>query len=175
MKKILTIGLFMLLATGSFAQRTTLTKCFLSLEVPKGWIKKESTDSLTGEYNCTFLGDTLTSTPALAFFPPLMLKTTFIDTSVVDAKTLRDFFAKEFPAMSNGYKQIGVTEEVIDNHKFYKLEYTLPKDGVENHLITYFYDSGVYSVSMISLIDTEAGYKKTQKIFAAAVASIKFM
>jgi hypothetical protein len=175
MKKILTISLFILLATGSFAQRTTLTKCFLSIEAPKGWIKKESTDSLTGEYSCTFLGDTVTAKPALAFFPPLLLKTTFIDTAVVDAKTLRDFFAKEFPGMSNGYKQIGVTEEVVDNHKFYKLEYTLPKDGVENHLITYFYDSGMFSVSMISLIDTEEGYKKTQKLFAAAVASIKFM
>lgn len=176
MKKILTIGLFLFISTASFAQRQTLAKCFLSLEPPAGWIKKEQTDSVSGEYTCTFLGDTASAKPALAFFPPLNLKTTFIDTSVVDAKTLCTFFAKEFPGMSKGYVQIGQIQEMnLDNHKIYKLEYTIPKDGVTNHLITFFYDSGLYSVSMISLIDTEADYTKHVRAFNAAIGSIKFL
>ncbi|UPT66693.1 MAG: hypothetical protein M0D57_19995 [Sphingobacteriales bacterium JAD_PAG50586_3] len=95
---------------------------------------------------------------------------------MVDAKTLCMFFAKEFPAMTTGYKQIGKVDEVIiDNHKLYKLEYTLPKDGVTNHLVTFFFDSGLYSVNIISIIDTEAGYPKNLRAFNAAIGSIKFM
>lgn len=175
MKKILTIGLLLLLSASTFAQRETLSKCFLSFEPPAGWVKNEQTDSVSGEYTCTYMENTANATPALAFFPPLNLKTTFIDTSVVDAKTLTAFFAKEFPGMSPGYVQIGQIQEMnLDNKKVYKLEYTLPKNGVTNHLITFFYDSGLYSVSMISLIDTEADYPKHTRAFNAAISSIKF-
>ncbi|UPT66694.1 MAG: hypothetical protein M0D57_20000 [Sphingobacteriales bacterium JAD_PAG50586_3] len=69
MKKIITVSLFLFISAALFAQRQTLAKCYLSLEPPAGWIKKEKTDTISGEYTCTFLGDTVSLQPALAFFP----------------------------------------------------------------------------------------------------------
>lgn len=177
MKKILAVSLFTLVALAANAQRQTIAKCFLSVEPPAGWFKKEVDDSKApGTYTCTYTADTVTSRPAIGFFPPLNLKTTLLDSTVVDAKTLCAFFAREYPSMAPGYVQIGNIEEVLlDNRKLYKLEYTIPKDGKVGHLVSYFYDNGMYSVSIISLVDNEDTYKSNLRAFNAAIGSIKFM
>lgn len=177
MKKIIALSLFLLVTTGIFAQRQTIAKCFLSVEPPVGWFKKETDDSKApGTYTCTFTPDTLNARPALGFFPPLNLKTTLIDSTVVDAKSMCAFFAREYPSMAPGYAQVGNVEEVmLDGHTLHKLEYTIPKDDKVSHLVTYFYDSGLYSVSIISIVDTEDNYKSHLRAFNAAIGSIKFM
>lgn len=99
----------------------------------------------------------------------------FIDTNVVDAKSFCNFFAKEFPSMAADYKSLAPVKEItLDGRKVYVLEYNLSKDGIVSHFLNYFYDAGLYSVAIISVIDKETNYKSNLKTLNAAISSIKF-
>lgn len=177
MKKIVLLAVLGFITSLAAAQnRVEITKCLASIVPPTGWVMVESTDNATGAYTCTFSADTSQKPPtAILFTEPMNLKTMFIDTNVVDAKSFCNFFAKEFPNMAADYKSLAPVKEItLDGRKLYVLEYNLSKDGIVSHFLNYFYDAGMATVAIISVIDKEATFKSNLRTLNAAIGSIKF-